>query len=65
MNPIPATDLTLCVVSTRVSSREQASDGYGLDAQAAAIDAFARREALTIVGRFTDAGISGTTPLDE
>ncbi|MGI8440900.1 MAG: recombinase family protein [Thermoleophilaceae bacterium] len=65
MNPLPATDPTLAVTYRRVSGRDQAEHGYGLDAQAAALGAFVQREGLTVVGAFVDPGVSGTTPLDD
>jgi site-specific DNA recombinase len=65
MNPIPITDTSLALAYCRVSSREQAKDGYGLDVQAADIAEFADREGLTIAERFDDPGVSGTKPLEE
>jgi DNA invertase Pin-like site-specific DNA recombinase len=64
MNPIPATDPSLAITYRRVSSREQAH-AYGLDVQASAVEAFAAREGLKIVGDFSDPGVSGTTPLEQ
>jgi DNA invertase Pin-like site-specific DNA recombinase len=63
MNPLPPTDRTLAVTYTRVSTADQRDHGYGLDAQAAAVQEFVRREGLTVVGEFADPGVSGTTPL--
>jgi len=65
MTPLPATDPTLTVTYRRVSTPDQRDHGYGLDAQAAALAAFTRREGLTVAGAFADPGVSGTTPLDD
>lgn len=49
----------------RVSTNDQAESGLGLAAQAAAIDAFAKRHGHTITATFTDAGISGAAGLED
>lgn len=52
---------SLAVAYLRVSTEEQAASGLGLDAQRAAITAFADQQGLTIVEWFADAGVSGAT----
>jgi DNA invertase Pin-like site-specific DNA recombinase len=49
------------VAYTRVSTSEQADSGAGLSAQRAAIDAAAEARGWTIVARFEDAGVSGSS----
>jgi DNA invertase Pin-like site-specific DNA recombinase len=49
------------VAYTRVSTSEQADSGAGLGAQRAAIDAAAEARGWTVVARFEDAGISGSS----
>lgn len=44
----------------RVSTADQASSGLGLEAQRAAVTAYAEAQGLTVCGWFTDAGVSGT-----
>jgi DNA invertase Pin-like site-specific DNA recombinase len=44
---------------TRVSTPEQATSGYGLDAQADGIAAWAKQNGHVVVAHFTDAGLSG------
>jgi DNA invertase Pin-like site-specific DNA recombinase len=51
----------LAVAYLRVSTEEQADSGLGLEAQRAEIEALAERRGVTIVGWFTDAGISAAT----
>lgn len=46
----------------RVSSEEQARHGLSIDAQIAALRAFAKREGHNISGEYIDAGISGKKP---
>jgi DNA invertase Pin-like site-specific DNA recombinase len=53
------------VAYVRVSTGEQAESGAGLAAQAAAIEAFAARSGITIVGRFEDAGLSGAAGIED
>jgi DNA invertase Pin-like site-specific DNA recombinase len=65
MNPLPAIDSTLAIVYRRVSTADQRDHGYGLDAQAAALDSYVTREGLTVVGSFADAAMSGTMPLED
>jgi DNA invertase Pin-like site-specific DNA recombinase len=49
----------------RVSTDRQAEQGYGLDAQAAALDTWAEAAGLPILETFTDAGVSGAcSPLE-
>lgn len=64
VNPLPEPDRGRCVVYLRVSSAEQASEGYGLDAQEAACMDFARREGLEIAAAFR-ADERSTVFLDE
>lgn len=52
---------SLAVAYVRVSTEEQAASGLGLDAQRAAITAFAEQQDLRIVEWCEDAGISGAT----
>lgn len=53
------------IAYTRVSTTDQAESGAGLAAQAAAINAYATRAGLTILGTFTDAGISGAAGIED
>lgn len=55
---------TLAVTYRRVSTADQRDHGYGLEAQAATLRQFVRREGLTVAADFADPGVSGTTPLD-
>lgn len=50
---------------TRVSTEEQAEDGYGLDVQHDLVTNYAKLYELDILYQFTDAGISGTKGMDE
>src|SRR4051794_35752858 len=43
----------------RVSTAEQASEGFGLDAQETAIRAYCTAQGWELVGLYIDAGISG------
>lgn len=49
----------------RVSTDGQADSGAGLAAQVAAIDGYAARAGITIVGRFEDAGVSGAADIED
>lgn len=49
----------------RVSTDEQANSGLGLEAQRAACEAAAARLGAPLARVFTDAGVSGKTPLDK
>ena len=51
------------VTYTRVSTREQAENGYGLDSQRQEITDFCRREGYELVEIFEDGGKSGDLPL--
>ena len=53
------------IIYTRVSTTEQADSGAGLAAQVAAIEAYAIRAGITIVGRFEDAGLSGAAGIED
>lgn len=46
----------------RVSTQEQKERGYSIDAQLAALRAWAKREGHTIAGEYIDAGVSGKRP---
>jgi len=50
----PLQQLSSAVAYIRVSTAQQGRSGLGLSAQSEAIEAFAAREALTLVARFTD-----------
>lgn len=50
---------------TRVSTEEQAENGYGLEVQSELVTNYARLYNLDVRFTFTDAGISGTKGLDE
>ena len=47
-----------CVLYIRVSTEEQARQGYSLDAQLEALEDFAKQFCMQVVGRFTDDGVS-------
>jgi DNA invertase Pin-like site-specific DNA recombinase len=49
----------------RVSTDEQANSGLGLEAQLTAIHAAATRLGVDVVATFTDAGVSGSTSLED
>lgn len=49
----------------RVSTDDQASDGYGLDVQRAQCEAYAAAFGLTVVTTYSDDGISGTKPAEQ
>lgn len=53
------------VVYLRVSTDEQAREGYGLEAQDDACMPYAERMGYTVVATVRDEGISGTAELDE
>lgn len=53
------------VAYRRVSTDEQTRSGLGLDAQMTAIESAADRAGLTIRATFTDAGLSGSLPIDK
>lgn len=53
------------VAYLRVSTREQADSGHGLDAQRMEIERMAVARDWTIIDWCVDAGVSGTTPLSE
>jgi site-specific DNA recombinase len=63
VNRLPAPDPKHCVILCRVSSAEQANDGYGLDAQEAASRTFAKREGLEVADVFKGDQRS-TVPID-
>lgn len=59
------TSMTTVLAYRRVSTDRQAEQGFGLDAQAAAIQAWAAGAGVRVTETFTDAGVSGgTAPLD-
>src|SRR5688572_18733107 len=49
----------------RVSTQEQARDGYGLPVQKQAVIDFCRQQGYELVAMYEDAGVSGTLPLWE
>ena len=53
------------ILYSRVSTTEQADSGAGLAAQVAAVEAYAHRAGITIVGRFEDAGLSGAAGIED
>ena len=53
------------VIYTRVSTDEQAESGAGLKAQLDACITFAQQQRWTVIGEFTDEGISGTADLEK
>jgi DNA invertase Pin-like site-specific DNA recombinase len=53
------------IVYTRVSTTDQAESGAGLSAQSAACAAYAAKAGLTVIGTFTDAGISGAAGIED
>lgn len=53
------------IIYTRVSTDGQADSGAGLAAQVAAIESYASRNGITIVGRFEDAGVSGAADIED
>jgi DNA invertase Pin-like site-specific DNA recombinase len=54
--------MTTTLAYRRVSTDRQAEQGYGLDAQAAALETWAEAAGLPIAETFTDAGVSGSIP---
>jgi site-specific DNA recombinase len=57
--------MTRAVPYRRVSAEEQALSGHGLNAQEDTIRAFATRMGWEITEFFTDAGLSGSLPIDK
>jgi DNA invertase Pin-like site-specific DNA recombinase len=57
---VVARDTKRVVGYLRVSTDEQSTSGYGIDAQRAAIEAHCQRGNLELVAVYTDEGISGT-----
>ena len=53
------------VIYTRVSTDEQAESGAGINAQLDACTAFAQQHGWSVIGVFSDEGISGTAELDK
>ena len=53
------------IIYTRVSSKQQALDGFGLEAQEDACRSYAAILHLPVGGVFHDAGVSGATPPHE
>ena len=53
------------IIYTRVSTAKQARSGLGLEAQEQECRAYAAREGWEVAGVFTDAGVSGTTPVSK
>ena len=48
----------------RVSTDEQASSGLGMEAQRAAVSAYANRSGLAVRAEFVDEGVSGSLPIE-
>lgn len=65
MSPSAAKDESRAVAYYRVSSQSQADSGLGLEAQKAAIEAYAKAHRLTITSSHTDAGISGKLGIED
>ena len=59
----PATSATPAVIYRRVSTDEQAASGLGLEAQYDTCERHAATRGWSPVAVFTDAGVSGSTPL--
>lgn len=53
------------IAYVRVSTADQAESGAGLAAQAASITTYAAKAGLTVIGTFTDAGISGAAGIED
>jgi site-specific DNA recombinase len=53
--------MTRCAVYCRVSTEEQAKEGYGLQAQLHELRALAATRGYEVVGEYSDEGISGAT----
>lgn len=53
------------IAYVRVSTNDQAESGAGLAAQVASITTYAAKSGLTVIGTFTDAGISGAAGLED
>ena len=49
----------------RVSTEAQADSGLGLEAQRNAVELHCEKHQLNLVASFTEAGVSGKTPLGE
>jgi len=62
MSDTPDTQPGTAVGYTRVSSQQQAANGYGLDAQRHKIEAWSATNGMTLLGTFSDEGVSGMTP---
>ncbi len=56
------TDAKRAAVYMRVSTEDQANEGYGLDVQIQQCSAYAAAFGLTVVNTYSDDGISGTKP---
>lgn len=61
----PARTTHRAAIYLRVSTDDQASDGYGLDVQRQQCEAYASAFGLTIVATYSDDGVSGTKPASE
>ena len=61
----PITNPLIAVAYLRVSTREQANSGLGLEAQEASIRAYCRANDIDLVSVYTDAGVSGRADLAE
>lgn len=62
---ISGDDMTRAIGLYRVSTKQQASTGSGLNAQEDAVREYAERNGLQLVAEFTDAGVSGAAPLEK
>jgi DNA invertase Pin-like site-specific DNA recombinase len=59
------TTTTTAIAYLRVSTDEQAASGLGLEAQRAAIEAWAQRNGATVAAYLSDDGVSGAAGLDK
>ncbi len=59
------TTTTTAIAYLRVSTDEQAASGLGLEAQRAAIEAWAQRTGATVAAYLSDDGVSGAAGLDK
>ena len=53
------------IIYTRVSTNDQAESGAGLAAQSASCAAYAAKAGINVIGKFTDAAISGAAGIED